>query len=81
MKAFAGFKNEFWCMDLAYVDKLAKNIKGVKNLLVRQDLLASTVDAKRKKTKDSKGTVSAFLTMSTKRVAPKQFRLTANRNA
>ena len=25
MKAFARFKNEIWCMDLAYVDKLAKD--------------------------------------------------------
>ena len=24
MKAFARFKNELWCMDLAYVDRLAK---------------------------------------------------------
>ena len=35
MKAFARFKNEIWCMDLAYVDKLAKDNKGVKYLLVR----------------------------------------------
>ena len=26
MKAFARFKNEIWCMDLAYIDKLAKKI-------------------------------------------------------
>ena len=39
MKAFAGFKNEIWCMDLAYVDKLAKDNDSVKYLLVRQDLL------------------------------------------
>ena len=35
MKAFARFKNEIWCMDLAYVDKLAKDNNGVKYLLVR----------------------------------------------
>ena len=39
MKAIARFKNEIWCMDLAYVDKLAKDNNGVKYLLVRQDLL------------------------------------------
>ena len=38
MKAFSRFKNEFWCMDLAYVDKLAKGNNGVKCLLVRSDL-------------------------------------------
>ena len=47
MKAFARFKNKFWCMDLAYVDKLAKYNKGVKFLLVRQDLFDRTVDAKK----------------------------------
>ena len=35
MKAFARFKIELWCMDLAYVDKLAKDNNGVKYLLVR----------------------------------------------
>ena len=44
-------------MDLAHVDKLAKDNNGVKYLLVRQDLFDRTVDAKRMKTKDSKGTV------------------------
>ena len=38
MKAFARFKNEIWCMDLAYVAELAKDNNGVKYLLVRQDL-------------------------------------------
>ena len=67
MKAFARFKIEFWCMDLAYVDKLAKDNNGVKYLLVRQDLFDRTVDAKGMKTKDSKETVRAFLTMITKK--------------
>ena len=38
MKAFARFKNEIWCIDLVYVDKLVKDNNGVKYLLVRQDL-------------------------------------------
>ena len=46
MKAFARFRNVIWCMDLAYVDKLAKQINGVKFLLVRQDLFDRTVIAK-----------------------------------
>ena len=50
-KAFARFRNEIWCMDLAYVDKLAKDNNGVKYLLVRQDLFDRTVDAKRMKKK------------------------------
>ena len=72
MKAFARFKNEYWCMDLAYVDKLAKDNNGVKYLLVRQDLFDRTVDAKEKKTKDSKLTVRAFLTLTTKKNRPKK---------
>ena len=60
-------------MDLAYVDKLAKNNNGVKCLLVRQDLFDRTVDAKRKKTKDSKETFRAFLCMNTKKIVTKKF--------
>ena len=55
-------------MDLVYVGKLAKDDNGVKYLPVRQDLFERTVDAEGMKTKDSKETVSAFLTMITKRV-------------
>ena len=58
-------------MDLAYVDKLAKDNNGVKYLPVRQDLFDRTVDAKGMKTKDSKETVRAFLTMITKKNRPK----------
>ena len=52
-------------MELGYVDKLAKDNNGVKYFLVRQDLSDRTVVAKRLKTKDSKETVRAFLTMIT----------------
>ena len=73
MKAFARFINEIWCMDFAYVNKLAKDNNGVKYLLVCQDLFDRTVDAKGMKTKDSKETVRAFLTMITKKNRPKKF--------
>ena len=72
MRAFARFKNEIWCMDLAYVDKLAKENNGVKYLLVRQDLFDRTVNAKGMKTKDSQETVKAFSSMITKRNRPKK---------
>ena len=52
MRAFARFRNENWCMDLAYLEKLAKENNGVKFLLVRQDLFDRTVNAKGMKTKD-----------------------------
>ena len=51
MRAFARFRNEIWCMDLAYVDKLAKENNGVKYLLVCQDLFERTVNAQGKKNK------------------------------
>ena len=53
-------KNEIRCMDLAYVDILANDNNGVKYLLVRQELFDRTVDAKGKKTKDSKKRLMNF---------------------
>ena len=67
MRAFARFRNEIWCKDLGYVDKLAKESNGVKDLLVRQDLFDRTVNAKGMKTKDSQETVKAFSSKYTKR--------------
>ena len=72
MRGFARFRNEIWCMDLAYVDKLSKENNGVKFLLVRQDLFVRTVNAKGMKTKDSQETVKAFSSMITKRNRPKK---------
>ena len=72
MRAFARFRYEIWCMDLAYVDKLAKENNGVNYLLVRQDLFDRTVKAKEIKTKDSQETVKVFLSMITKKNRPKK---------
>ena len=47
-------KSEIWCIELAQVDKLANDTNGVNYLLVRQDLLDRSVDAKGLETKDSK---------------------------
>ena len=72
MKAFAKFKNEIWCMNRAYVDKLAKGNNGVKCLLVRQDLFDRTVDARGMKKKDSKETVKKVSRMIVKKNRPKK---------
>ena len=72
MMTFARLRNEIWCMNLAYVGKLAKENNGVKYLLVRQDLFDRTVNAKGMKTKDSQETVTAFSSMITKRNRPKK---------
>ena len=81
MKAFARFKNETLCMDLAYVDKLAKHNNDVKYHLVRQDLFDRTVDAKGMKSKVSKETLRGILTMFTKKNRPKQIDLTSGQNS
>ena len=59
-------------MDLAHVDKLAKENNGLKYLLVRQDLFEGTVNAKGMKTKYSQETVKAFLSMITKKNGPEK---------
>ena len=72
MRAFARLRNEIWCMDLAYVDKFAKENNGVKYLLVRQDLFDGTVNARGLKTKDSQETVKTFSSLITKKNRPKK---------
>ena len=72
MRAFSRFRIEIWCMDLAYVDKLAKEKNGVKYLLVRQNLFDRTVNANGLKTKDFQKTVKAFSSMITKKNQPKK---------
>ena len=71
MRAFARFRKKIWCMDLAYVDKLAKENNGVNYLLVRQDLFDRTSNAKGMKTKDSLETVKTFSSIITKMSRPK----------
>ena len=70
MRAFARFRNEIWCMDIAYVDKLAKKNNGVKYLLVRQDMFDRIVNAGGMKTKDSQETVKDLSSMITKKNRP-----------
>ena len=59
-------------MHLAYFDKLSIDNTGVKNLLDHQDLFDRTVDAKGMKTKYSKETVRAILTMIPKKNRPEK---------
>ena len=59
-------------MHLACDYKLANDNNGVNYLLVRKDLSDRTVRAKGMKTKDSKETVCAFLTMNPKKRATKR---------
>ena len=79
MKSFTGLKEEIQCMALAYVDKLANDNNGVNYLPVRLDLFDRTIDAKRMKTKDSKETIRAFLTLITKKLTHNLLGLQGNR--
>ena len=72
-KAFIGFENETCRMDLAGVNKLARNKNGVNYLLVHPDLFDRPIDAKGMETKDSKETVCAFWLRLQKRIDPKKF--------
>ena len=55
MKASTRFKNDIWCVDLAYVVEISKDRTGRRCHLLLQDLFDRTVDAKGKKTKQKKG--------------------------
>ena len=70
MNALARIKKGIFCVELACVEKLAKENTGVKRLLVKKDMFDRTVDAKGMKTKDSKEAVPAILTMVTKKNRP-----------
>ena len=67
MEAFSRFKNEIWCIGLAYVDKIAKTSNDVRFLLVLWGLFDITVGAKEMKTIDTKETYIALLTLITKK--------------
>ena len=60
MKAFARLKKEIWCIDLANVDKPAKDNNGENYLPVQKDLFDRTVDAKGMKSKDATETFVHF---------------------
>ena len=80
LRQFARFRNEIWCMDLAFFDKLAEDNNGVKHLLGRQDLFGRTVDSKGVETKDCKQKVHAFMTMITENSKPKILRVDKRRD-
>ena len=71
-KAPAQFRIEIYCMNMACNDKLAQKNNAAKYLADPQNLVDSTVDAKRMKAKVFKGMVGAFLDMRIKRNRPNQ---------
>ena len=63
IQTFDSRKNRIWCLDLAYVDKLAINNNGVKYVLPRQDLFDRTVEARGMETQESNERVCAIRTL------------------
>ena len=59
-QAFSKYINDIWCIDLAFVDKLAIQNNGVKYLLVAVDVFSQFVKVQTMKTKYAKDTLQAF---------------------
>ena len=63
LQAFSKYINEIWCMDLAFVDKLASQNNGIKFLLVAVNIFSRFVRVQTMKTKYAKDTLQAFRKM------------------
>ena len=60
LQAFSKYIHDIWCMDLAFVDKLASQNNEVKHLLVAVDVFPRFVRVQTMKTKYAKDTLQAF---------------------
>ena len=65
LQARAKHVDEIWCMDLAYMDKLAKWNDGIKYLLVCVDIFSRRIRVQPMKTKSAPSAKSAFMKMLT----------------
>ena len=72
LQAISKYINEIWCMDLAFVDKLASQNKGVKYLLVAVDVFLRFVRVQTMKTKYAKDTLQAFKKMISRKNTPEK---------
>lgn len=59
-KVYARYINDIWCMDLAFVDKLSKENRGIKYLLVCVDIFSRFVRVQPMKNKYASTTKEAF---------------------
>ena len=72
LQAFSKYINEIWCMDLAFVDKLASQNNGVKYLLAAVDIFSRFVRVQTMKTKCAKDTLQAFRKMISRKNTPEK---------
>ena len=73
LQAFSKYINEIWCMDLAFVDKLASQNNGVKYFLVAVDIFSRFFRVQIMKTKYAKNTLqAAFRKMISQKNTPEK---------
>ena len=75
LQPFSKCVNEIWCMELAFVDKLASQNNGVKNLLVAVDVFSRFVRVQTRKTKYIKDILEAFKKRISQKNTPKSIGL------
>lgn len=63
LSAYARHIDDIWCIDLAYVDKLASDNQNVKYLMVAVDIFSRFVRVQPMKSKDANEAKAAFLRM------------------
>ena len=80
LQAISKYINEIWCMDLAFVGKLASQNKGVKYLLVAVDVFSRFVRVQTMITKYAKDTLQAFKKMISRKNIPEKLWLIKERN-
>ena len=80
LKVIVNLLNEIWVVDLAFDDKIAKNNRGVKYLLVAVDFLSRYLRVEPLKTKYGTETADAFKKMI-KHTQPKKFGLMMARSS
>ena len=72
LQAFSKYINEIWCMDLAFVEKLASQNKRFKYLLVIVDVFSRFVRVQTMKSKYAKETLQAFKKMISRKNTPEK---------
>ena len=60
LQAFSKYINEIWCLNLAFLDKLASQNNGVKYLLFAVDIISRFFRVQTRKTEYAKDTSQAF---------------------
>ena len=75
LRAFSQYINAFWCMNLAFVDKLASQNNGIKYLLVAVDIFSRFVRVQTMKTIYAKDTLQAFRKMISRKNSPEKVRV------